>query len=544
MAVKCGILRAMIRPHTPKETPAERTAHSGDGAWASPWGLDHEWQDAPPAKKKREVIDEPEPPLPPKVEAKPKAEPRPQVPARPPTRPEPVAEESPMAASPRVAEKPRNVSTPAPHRPPLQVEREASWGTLTVLSMGLLLFVFVAWVYIHDEPPGFDQDLRPRRLVDQALTIRTPEKLKKFLASVTPMAGDAARGRPPWLWDTPTLSRIVQANGTALDNLRDLLEDADWHASHSAWHAEDVCGDARWRDALLLKQVEAAYLSRRQQEAEAFTAAIDLAEIGWRLEQMHAWPSGYQRSLEAQTLAAQTLGDLLRQTKLPEAMLRQFQRQFSVCQPTREMLQSALNAFYVHEKKLILGPGSHEPLDTMPGGAQLRRPGRLFFKPNETVQLFATAFRQLRDEARAPLAQTSDIRLKEMPGGEGSVQPNSEGRVYFIRHMKTYTPLPAFLDLVRTRGNLIITLFAIRRCIAEKKTVPASLEQLRSFNFLLDVPLDPYTGAPLQYDLARGVIWSVGNDLKTSGGKPTEPPMNDATEPTLEIGIKVAGAVQ
>jgi hypothetical protein len=368
--------------------------------------------------------------------------------------------------------------------------------------------------------------------------------LKKFLASLASFQNAVPNGRPPWLWDTPTLSRIVQSNGAALDNLRDLLEDPDWHPNHSAWHAEDVCGDARWHQALLLKQVEAAYLSRRQLEEEAFTAAIDLAEIGWRLEQIHAWPSCYQRSLDAQTLAAQTLADLLRQTKLPEATLRQFQRQFSVCQPTREILQSALNAFYVHEKKLILGPESKELADTMPGGAQLKRPGRLFFKPHETVRLFATAFRQLKDDAKAPLAQTSDIRLKDVPAVEGSLQPNSEGRLYFMRRMKTYTPLPAFLDMVRTRGNLIVTLFAIRRCIAEKKTLPATLEQLRAFNYLLDVPIDPYTSAPLQYNLTRGLLWSVGNDLKSAGGIFSEPPMNDATEPTLEIGIAVAGAVK
>ncbi|WP_395717699.1 hypothetical protein [Prosthecobacter sp.] len=523
----------MIRPHTPKETPAGKPARGGDGggAWTSPWGLDQEWHDAPPAKKSRKFEESGDE----------------TVPAR---RPEPESPTKAHTPSPRAVEAaprafPQPSRQPSPQRQvPLPTEREASWGTLIILCMGLLAFVFIAWIYIEDENPGFDEDLLFRPPVDQAQTIRTPEKLKKFLASLASFQNAVPNGRPPWLWDTPTLSRIVQSNGAALDNLRDLLEDPDWHPNHSAWHAEDVCGDARWHQALLLKQVEAAYLSRRQLEEEAFTAAIDLAEIGWRLEQIHAWPSCYQRSLDAQTLAAQTLADLLRQTKLPEATLRQFQRQFSVCQPTREMLLSALNAFYVHEKKLILGPESKELADTMPGGAQLKRPGRLFFKPHETVRLFATAFRQLKDDAKAPLAQTSDIRLKDAPAVEGSLQPNSEGRLYFMRRMKTYTPLPAFLDLVRTRGNLIVTLFAIRRCIAEKKTLPATLEQLRAFNYLLDVPIDPYTSAPLQYNLTRGLLWSVGNDLKSAGGIFSEPPMNDATEPTLEIGIAVAGAVK
>ena len=203
-----------------------------------------------------------------------------------------------------------------------------------------------------------------------------------------------------------------------------------------------------------------------------------------------------------------------------------------------------MNAFYVHEKKLILGPQSGENLDTMPGGAQLRRPGRLFFKPNETVGLFATAFRQLRDESKSPLALTSDVRLKNAPASESSFQPNAEGQRYFASRMRTYTPLPALLGLARARGNLVITLFAIRRCLAEKKTVPATLDQLRAFGYVSELPVDPYSGAPLHYDLTRGLLWSVGNDLKSAQGDATEPPMKDAAEPTVETGVGVAAAVR
>ncbi|MEZ5387460.1 MAG: hypothetical protein R3F13_18265 [Prosthecobacter sp.] len=523
----------MIRPHSPNETPADKPAHSGEGggAWSSPWELDHEWQEAPPARKR--AIPQP------LAEEKEAAAPKPQAAASPVRSREPEIEKTVPHSRPSPSAMPQR------SRPHLAPERDSSWASLAILCMGLLGFVFVLWVYLEDEETaGFDEDLVVKRVVDPAVSIHTPEKLLKFLDSLAPVQNPALRDKPPWLWDTPTLSRIVQENGAALDNLRDLLEDADWHPQHSAWHAEDLCADARWNQALLLKQAEAAYLSRRMEEVEAFTAAIDLAEIGWRLEQIHAWPSCYQRALQAHTLAAQTLADLLRQTKLPEVELRQFQRQFSLCQPGVEMLGEALKAFYVHEKKLILGPKSGENLDTMPGGAQLQRPGRLFFKPNATVQLFATAFRQMSREVQAPLAHLSEVRLENIPSRKGSLQPNTEGLNYFTERMKIYTPLPAFLGLARARGNLIITLFAIRRCVAERKTLPASLDQLREFRYLLDVPLDPYSGAPLNYNLSRGLISSVGNDLKNAGGAPTEPPLQDAREPTVEIGISVAAAVK
>lgn len=540
----------MLRPHSPHETPAERPAHSGEGeapaggVWASPWELDQEWQDAPPARKKRLVFAEeaaPPPPAPPKPQ--PEAEKAaPFTPGR--RRQSFEPDMPPVAAERRARPEPQPVIKLPPRAQLDAGEREVSWGMLIILSMGALAFVFVAWVFVQDQEPGFDDDLLLKRPVDQAPAIRTPEKLRKFLGAISLPDDPSLQSRPPWLWDTPRLSYVMQANGTALDNLRDLLEDADWHGAHSAWNAADLGSDPRWPQALLLKQVEAAYLSRRLQEQEAFTAAIDLAEMAWRLEQIQAWPSFYLRALEAHTRAAQTLADLLRQTKLPEESLRQFQREFTVTQPGVETLQAAMNAFYVHEKKLILGPQSGENLDTMPGGAQLRRPGRLFFKPNETLGLFAGAFRQLKDEAAAPLALTAGVRLKNAPAGEGTFQPNAEGQAYFARRMQTYTPLPAALGLVRARGNIVITLFAIRRCIADRKTVPATLEQLSTFKYLLSVPADPYTGAPLQYSLPRGLVWSVGNDLQSANGVPTEPPMSDAAEPTAEIGVGVAAAAR
>jgi hypothetical protein len=64
------------------------------------------------------------------------------------------------------------------------------------------------------------------------------------------------------------------------------------------------------------------------------------------------------------------------------------------------------------------------------------------------------------------------------------------------------------------------------------------LESLRP-KYLLDVPLDPFSAAPLHYDIRLGRIWSVGADLKSQGGAPTSPPMSDDKEPTVEIDIGI-----
>ena len=51
----------------------------------------------------------------------------------------------------------------------------------------MLAFVFIAWIYIEDEKnAGADDDLRPRWALDQSTVIRTPDKMRKFLDSLTP----------------------------------------------------------------------------------------------------------------------------------------------------------------------------------------------------------------------------------------------------------------------------------------------------------------------------------------------------------------------
>jgi len=48
--------------------------------------------------------------------------------------------------------------------------------------------------------------------------------------------------------------------------------------------------------------------------------------------------------------------------------------------------------------------------------------------------------------------------------------------------------------------------------------LPDSLAAIVAPGLLSDVPLDPFDGAPLRYDAAKGRLWSVGSDMKDDGG--------------------------
>lgn len=422
-----------------------------------------------------------------------------------------------------------------------------SWGSLISLGMGTLGFTLLAWIYLYDEPRDSDEDLRPQVAVDQTPITQGPEKLKAFLGSIRPVDSVVLRRQPPWLWDTPTLSAFVRSNGTAFDNLRDLLEDYDWHPHHAAWHREDLSSHPAWPHAACLLQAQAAYLARRGDEEPALIAAMDLAELSRRLQDVWAWPGYMHQALELQFASVKLLADLLKSTHLSSAALARFQEEFSVCQPDDNLMKQACGAYYLHEKKLLLGPASGELLDTMPGGQLHQRPGRLFFKMNETLGLFASAFRDLRDEVSRPpytlLSVNAAPARSARLGTPRFYHPNSNGEAYFRSRIDPQLGLPEDHSLAKARHGLIRSLFAVRRYLADKSSLPVQLQSLVP-TYLESVPQDPFSGDALYYEKATGLIYSVGVNLIAEGGRKTRIPLDDDREPTVEIGIAQAQAVK
>ncbi len=426
----------------------------------------------------------------------------------------------------------------------IRQQRHSSWGTLISLSLGTLGFTLLAWIYLEEGKRDSDEDLRPSYAIDSTPTTTVPMRLQTFLDSVTRLENVTFMQTPPWTWDTPSLARFVKINSTAVDNLRDLLEDADWHPHHAAWHMKDHGNHLAWGNVRYLLQAQASYLMRRGEEEAAFTAAIDLLELSRRLQELWAWPSYLHRSQDLHTGAVQVLAELLKQTRLSSNGLARFQNEFLHCAPDDALLRQACAAFYLHEKKLLLGAASGEPLDTMPAGVQTQRPSRLFFKTQETLNLFVHAFRDLRDEmARAPYTNLGLNPLRPRLTPSRFYLPNSTGEAYFSRQMEGYLPLPERHALTHAHHSIIQCLFAIRRYLSDHQRLPQKLSDLTPA-YLLHLPIDPFSGGALLYSPERGLLHSVGINLLDEAGRITQPPLSDAREPTVELGIAVATPVK
>lgn len=420
-----------------------------------------------------------------------------------------------------------------------------SWASLVLMAMAVLSLTFLAWLYVTDSDEVEDKDLIIATPPDLTPTITAPGRLAVFLGSVTAVPTTDLLGRSAWEWDTASMVNWLVQNSQALDNLKDLLEDADWHGRHASWHFADLGNHQNWAAALMLKQVEAAFLQRDGKHEAAVTAALDLAELARRLQDIHAWPSFYFRSLETHRRCTDTLAELLQRTLASEEALASFQQQFEACEPLDDQVKrNVLPGFYLYEKKRLMGIQSGEPIDTMPAGVQKPLPKQLFFKTNETLGIISNTIRHLVRQVGQTSVGTTALRdVWEGVSGSREVavyQPNGRGVAYARRKLEPYLDVPARQQLSRTRHLLVVQLFAMRRFVAREKGLPQTLESLVP-NYLKSRLADPFSGEAFQYDSNRGLIYSVGSDLEASGGRAHMAPLADPGEPTVKIGVQKAG---
>ena len=418
---------------------------------------------------------------------------------------------------------------------------------LTWFLLFLLVGLVISLMYLKDESPPWDEDLRYATAAPLAETpLSAPTRMKTMLHSAARVELERL-DQPAWKWDMEILEEWLNAYSTVLDNFRDLLEEKEeeWLPRHVLWQVENLGSNASsWRTVILLKQVEVAYYSKRNDEEGAFRAAVDMAVMASLLERLDTWPSFMERALDLHEACAQSLAILLQNTQLAEPLLRQLQEQeYAPWAPSNELLTKAMKGYYAFERKLLLGPEKGEP--PLPHEYMTARTGWMQFKPNATLRLFADSFRELSDackpEAFAKTSQISHRLYQRVSGVQGIGNPNSAGEQYFASRIVQYVGLPERLNLARAKHTILMTLFSVRRSVAAEMRVPLSLDELVP-KYMGAVPKDPFTGEPIGYNSAEGLVYSVGLDLKDDHGKPTEVPLSDILEPTVQTGIGVARA--
>lgn len=417
-------------------------------------------------------------------------------------------------------------------------ERRRRMNQLLAASMAAFVVMVLAWVYLQDEKAVIDSDLTPEPPLSGVVPPRAPDRLRLALDACQTVEVIDQVGKPAWDWETPLLSRTVQANAAAFDNVRDMLSEDDWQTRHPAWQSTDLSTEPQWDALGIAKSAAVAYFARRGEEQAALQTALDLATFAKRLQGIYRWPNYYARGIELHQRACEAIAELLRTTRVNSYQLGQFQFQFERAAPSDAMLHEALKSYYQFERRLIVGLRPGDPWDELAPPLPANRHGRLFFKPNTTLRIFYRAFKGFEDEVlSAPYARIDPLHA--IIGQQGqldghALSPNAHGQRYAHQRLWTYGQLVERQGLQSARHLIVLTLFAVRRYEQDRGHPPKVLSDLVP-GYFTELPNDPYSGKPLNYDVARGLIYSVGTDVRDNGGALTHIPLSDSREPTVSI---------
>lgn len=127
-----------------------------------------------------------------------------------------------------------------------------------------------------------------------------------------------------------------------------------------------------------------------------------------------------------------------------------------------------------------------------------------------------------RDLAMRPDQRPAPPPAPEVQAGQPSFDFAEQTAVSYATVYRTLRLTDtANAQLAGTAG--LIAMLRYRRATGG---LPAKWQDLVDGGYLARLPLDPFDGQPLRYDPARGVIWSIGDDLVDQGGRLDQPTRN------------------
>lgn len=171
-------------------------------------------------------------------------------------------------------------------------------------------------------------------------------------------------------------------------------------------------------------------------------------------------------------------------------------------------------------KMLAAGTLPEPALGGSPALARLRTP---IFDQSHTIGLMRRSMRDLINLAAEPAWQRDpDSTLGVRLGERGPRGYNPVGRILVSLQASPMIGLPIKADELEATRRATAVAIALRLYWDDYGQLPATLDDLVTGGLLEAVPLDPFDGAPLRYDRARAVVWSIGADGRDDGGDPAQ----------------------
>jgi len=324
-------------------------------------------------------------------------------------------------------------------------------------------------------------------------------------------------------WDDALAAEVLEKNHACLDLFDKSFQQPFLLVPEPKTFDEEYPYLSSWRDLSRVESIQAIALFRAHNEKEAFDSALKIIKFGQRAENSGGPIIHYLVGSGIKTAGLQRIQQITAQTTLPEADLMGLIRELDQLGPNREGFANALKVEYQMDCALLDNYAAGKITTTNSGEQTTISIGiKPFFSATKTKMEFAKSARVIRDNLSKPFGEIpwSDLPVVETNRSilNRLINGNAIGDMLFELlepSLKSFSKRKSREDVSVTATQLLLALKIYK---VRHDQLPESLSELVP-EFFTQVPLDDFDGKPFRYLPGKKLIYSVGPDLKDSGGE-------------------------
>jgi hypothetical protein len=429
-------------------------------------------------------------------------------------------------------------------------------GILGILIAGLLISIsFFNIFWGRDIPPINDSDLWLSRieipeeknafylLAQAGEKIYLPKEEEKFELFIKMVEGEK--------WDSELAEELIKNNEEVFGYFEKVLElpyfqMPEWQDPKNIWFETIIPGMSGFRDIARLNSIRANYLLTQGKEKDALDLIVKTIKMGQMIQDSPR-PNlvSYLVGMAIKETGLQRLRIMIPNLTLSSEALKDYVAELDQFKANEEGLSRAMKMEYISlintKSKIFDATFTDEFLEEEMGEILfwMRTAARsdYLYKPNQTQRIFAEYHRNFIDNANKDYC--SEMRLPEVkllapsPGIRMLFTENVVGKILHDIIAVTFSGL---FDRKCLEDFSVIgtqTLIAMKAYQVETGKILLNLNELVP-KYFSEAPRDPFDGKLIRYSPEKKIIYSVGKDLKDSGGG-EEKDWHTMKEPTFKI---------
>jgi hypothetical protein len=329
-------------------------------------------------------------------------------------------------------------------------------------------------------------------------------------------------------WDDSLAADVLKKNQTCLDLFDESVKQPFLLVPEIKTFDDDSSYPSYldgWRTISLVESIQAISLFRAKKEKEALDAALKIIEFGQRVENSGGPTLYYLVGSSIKTRGLLRIQQMTADTTLSETDLIQLIHELDNFKPNQEGFVNALKVEYQTQAKYLDNYAAGK-IPEQTNSAFVRSLISISIMPlfnvTKTKTEYAQSARVVRDNFSKPFGE---VPWSDLPVVETNISVwtrlasgNAIGDILFGMSESVFKGVSSRKSREDVNVTATQLLLALKIYKMRHNKLPESLSELEP-EFFPQVPIDDFDGKPFRYLPDKKIIYSVGPDLKDSGGE-------------------------